>query len=107
MNPIILSIEWHDCSYPVPVGFHPMAPAAASGEIPLAMNKKKESAPPAAAADPVFPMVIRQRGVKAPLPKAKAVKRSNIFSKSRDTREDRGERQIKTAHNAQSIQHGR
>ena len=34
-------------------------------------------------------------------------KRDNIFSKSRDTREDRGERQMKTSHNAQTFAHGR
>jgi len=32
-------------------------------------------------------------------------KRDNIFSKSRDTREDRGERQMKTSHNAQTFAH--
>jgi len=34
-------------------------------------------------------------------------KRDNIFSKSRDTREDRGERQMKTSHNAQTFRHAR
>ena len=33
--------------------------------------------------------------------------RDNIFSKSRDTREDRGSRQMKTTHNAQTFPHGR
>jgi len=44
-------------------------------------------------------------GAAPPGPKAK--KRANIFSKSRDTREDRGERQIKTSHNPQTFPHGR
>jgi hypothetical protein len=57
--------------------------------------------------DPVFPVVIRQRGVKVPLPKVKAKKRDNIFSKSRDTREDRGARQAKTTSNAQTLPHAR
>jgi hypothetical protein len=37
----------------------------------------------------------------------KSRKRDNIFSKSRDTREDRGSRQMKTSHNAQTFSHGR
>jgi hypothetical protein len=31
--------------------------------------------------------------------------RDKVFSKSRDTREDRGQRQMKTSHNAQTIPH--
>jgi hypothetical protein len=38
---------------------------------------------------------------------SKQEKRDNIFSKSRDTREDRGARQMKTSHNAQTFPHGR
>lgn len=34
-------------------------------------------------------------------------KRDNIFSKSRDTREDRGSRQMKMSHNPQTLPHGR
>jgi len=45
-----------------------------------------------------------------PVPKAdetaKPVKRDKIFSKSRDTREDRGTREMKTSHNAQTLPHG-
>jgi hypothetical protein len=37
----------------------------------------------------------------------KQEKRDNIFSKSRDTREDRGARQMKTSHNPQTFSHGR
>jgi len=33
--------------------------------------------------------------------------RDNIFSKSRDTREDRGTREMKTTHNSQTLPHGR
>ena len=47
-----------------------------------------------------------------PLPFAKAIfsdakpaKRDNTFSKSRDTREDRGARQMKSSHNAQTFPH--
>jgi len=109
MNSIIIPIVWHDCTYRLPVGFYPMATADVSGRILLAMNTKIKPAPPADSSplNPIFPVTIRQRGVKAPLPKAKAVKRDNIFSKSRDTREDRGERQIKTSNNTKTIQHGR
>jgi len=34
-------------------------------------------------------------------------KRDNIFSQSRDIREDRGLRQMKTSHNPQTLPHGR
>jgi hypothetical protein len=44
-----------------------------------------------------------------PLPKAEkptSKKRDNIFSKSRDTREDRSARQKKTSQNSQTFSHG-
>jgi len=37
-----------------------------------------------------------------PLPHPKPKKRDNIFSKSRDVREDRGTREMKTSHNDQT-----
>jgi hypothetical protein len=52
---------------------------------------------------PVFEVTIRKRGAKAAAPNPKPEKRDNIFSKSRDTREDRGTREMKTSHNAQTI----
>jgi hypothetical protein len=50
---------------------------------------------------PVFPQSLHTL---RPNPKtaAKAKKRDNIFSKSRDTREDRGMREMKTSHNDQT-----
>jgi hypothetical protein len=47
-------------------------------------------------------MVNRQKVV----PRPTQPKRDDIFSKSRDTREDRGARQMKTAHNPQTFSHG-
>jgi hypothetical protein len=44
---------------------------------------------------------------KAATPTPKRQKRENTFSKSRDTREDRGTREMKTTHNAQTFPHGR
>jgi hypothetical protein len=38
---------------------------------------------------------------------SKPPKRDNIFSQSRDTREDRSARQMKTSHNSQTLPHGR
>jgi hypothetical protein len=38
---------------------------------------------------------------------SKSEKRENTFSKSRDTREDRGERQMKTTHDSQTFPHVR
>ena len=40
-------------------------------------------------------------------PNPKPPKRDNTFSKSRDTREDRGSRQMKTARSSQTFSHGR
>jgi hypothetical protein len=56
---------------------------------------------------PVFQKTLHQL---RPNPKAatqspKSQKRDNIFSKSRDTREDRGARQMKTTHNPQTLFH--
>ena len=44
---------------------------------------------------------------KEAIPSPKRPKRANTFSKSRDTREDRGVRQMKTPHNSQTLPHGR
>ena len=58
---------------------------------------------------PVFPQTLHHVRTKpkenAPYPKPP--KRDNIFSKSRDTREDRGTRQMKTTRNSQSFSRGR
>jgi len=85
-----------------------MAVTGLSGKIRPAMKSKIRNSPPTALspASPVFPVTIRLRGVKA-APKAKPQKRDNIFSNSRDSREDRGERQMKTTHSAQTLPHGR
>ena len=40
-------------------------------------------------------------------PSPKPKKRDNTFSKSRDTREDRGSRQMKNAHSSQTFPHVR
>jgi hypothetical protein len=52
---------------------------------------------------PVFPQTLHEL---RPAPKAAAAKpkkRDNVFSKSRDTREDRGTREMKTSHNDQTF----
>jgi len=58
---------------------------------------------------PVFPKTPRhlRQDVTPAAANPKAHKRDNIFSKSRDTREDRGARQMKTTHNPQTFTHGR
>jgi len=43
----------------------------------------------------------------AAVPSPKSKKRENTFSKSRDTREDRGTREMKTTRSSQSLPHGR
>jgi hypothetical protein len=53
---------------------------------------------------PVFPKTLHEP---RPTPATtKPQKRENTFSKSRDTREDRGTREMKTTHNAQTLPHG-
>jgi len=72
------------------------------------MNKAKAKLPDTVQA-PVFPQTlhrVRTRG-ETPPPNPKAPKRDNIFSKSRDTRENRGERQMKTSNNPQTFSRGR
>jgi hypothetical protein len=55
----------------------------------------------------VFPQTLHQfRPAKAGA-SPKPAKRDNTFSQSRDTREDRGARQMKTARNSQSFPHVR
>jgi hypothetical protein len=46
---------------------------------------------------------LRRNGKAVTPPKPKT--RDNIFSRSRDTREDRGSRQMKTSHNSQTFSH--
>jgi hypothetical protein len=70
--------------------------------------KASTSKPEEAPQTPVFPKTlhqVRQRGT-ATTPNPKSQKRDNTFSKSRDTREDRGARQMKTTHNPQTFSHG-
>ena len=57
---------------------------------------------------PVFQTVPKVRAkVEEATPSPKSQKRDNIFSKSRDTREDRGSRQAKTSHSARTLSHGK
>jgi len=71
---------------------------------------KKLAQPPKT---PVFPQTLHRMRpdpaavAKAAAPSPNSKKRDNIFSKSRDMREDRGERQMKTSHNPQTLPHGR
>ena len=53
---------------------------------------------------PVFQTVIHKLGAnrKKPTPSPKSPKRDNTFSQSRDTREDRGTREMKTSQNDQT-----
>ena len=53
---------------------------------------------------PVFPKTLHQfRPDRKAAASPKPPKRDNIFSKSRDTREDRGTREMKTSHNDQTF----
>ena len=57
---------------------------------------------------PVFPKTLHgpRPNSEEAIPSPKSPKRDNIFSKSRDTREDRGTREMKTTHNPQTFPHG-
>jgi hypothetical protein len=54
---------------------------------------------------PVFPKKLHrlQPNPKAATPSPKSQKRDDIFSKSRDTHENRGSRQMKTTYNSQTL----
>jgi hypothetical protein len=56
---------------------------------------------------PVFPKTLHRLrpDQSVATPNSKSEKRGNTFSKSRDTREDRGTREMKTSHNAQTFPH--
>ena len=56
---------------------------------------------------PVFPKTLHQLRPAPMTTSPKLPKRENIFSKSRDTREDRGTREMKTSQNARSFPHAR
>jgi hypothetical protein len=59
----------------------------------------------AAPETPMFPKTLHtlRPNHDKPLPNAKPKKRENIFSKSRDVREDRGTREMKSANNDQTF----
>jgi hypothetical protein len=65
--------------------------------------------PAATPLTPVFPQTLHRLRTNANAvaratgAKSKPQKRDNTFSKSRDTREDRAMRQIKTTHNSQTL----
>jgi len=53
---------------------------------------------------PVFPKTLHQfRPTPEAAPSPRPPKRENTFSKSRDLREDRGTREMKTSHNDQTF----
>ena len=57
---------------------------------------------------PVFPPTLHQfRPAAKTAASPNPAKRDNIFSKSRDLREDRGTREMKSAQGAQTFPHGR
>lgn len=74
----------------------------------LAMKNKTPGANSAVTAQtPVFPQTLHRRrpNPEAAMPKTK--KRDNVFSQSRDEPEDRGMREMKMTHNAQTLPHAR
>jgi len=55
---------------------------------------------------PVFPQTLHRLRPN-PQEATPGQKRDNTFSQSRDTREDRGQREMKTTHSSQTFPHGR
>ena len=70
--------------------------------------KRPTNKPAAQPQTPVFPQTMHELlGSQAKvLPHPEPKKRDNNFSKSRDLREDRGTREIKTSHNDQTFHAG-
>jgi len=69
--------------------------------------KASVTKPTAVPETPVFPQTPHTLRPNPEAAGPKSRMRDNIFSQSRDTREDRGSRQMKTSHNAQTFSHGR
>jgi hypothetical protein len=71
--------------------------------------KKSVTKPVETPQTPVFQKTLHRLrpNPKAANPSPKSQKRDNTFSQSRDTREDRGSRQMKTTHNSQTFPHAR
>ena len=67
-------------------------------------RSKKRAKPPLPPVFPKMPHGLRLN-TDAPVAAPEEKKRDNIFSKSRDIHEDRGERQMKTSHNPETIHH--
>ena len=67
-------------------------------------TKDPDHKPAAKPQTPVFPQTMHELrpNQEKVLPHPKPKKRDNIFSQSRDTREDRGTREMKTSHNDQT-----
>jgi len=85
---------------------------SAKNKSPMKQTKRKfmkasKTKPAKTPQAPVFQVTIRKRGAdaKAAAPDPKPKKRDKIFSKSRDTREDRGTREMKTKHDSQTFFH--
>jgi hypothetical protein len=67
--------------------------------------KASTTKPAAIPETPIFPQTLHTLRPNPEAAASKSKKRDNIFSKSRDTREDRGTREMKTTHNPQSLFH--
>jgi hypothetical protein len=79
--------------------------APSPGNLPVQAPITQHAEP---AQTPVFPKTLHQlrSSLTEASPNPKSQTRDNIFSQSRDTREDRGARQAKTTHNSQTFSHG-
>jgi hypothetical protein len=79
---------------------------AAAPTIRKYLMKKSTLKPTPKHEAPVFENKVRQRRSGKAVTPPKGKTRDNIFSKSRDTREDRSARQMKTSHSSQTLSRG-
>ena len=84
-----------------------MAFVKSPGDAFAVKNKTPGTNSAVTAQTPVFPQTLHRLRPNLEATNPKSKKRDNIFSKSRDVREDRGTREMKTTHNEQTLPHGR
>ena len=77
------------------------------GDAFTVKNKKSSAKFAAIAETPVFPQTVHRLRPNPEAASPKTKKRDKVFSQSRDEPEDRGMREMKTTHNAQTFPHAR
>jgi hypothetical protein len=84
-----------------------MAAVKLGGNTFAVKNKNSRAKFAVIAETPVFPQTMHRLRPNPEAASPKTKKRDNVFSQSRDEPEDRGMREMKTTHNAQTFPHAR